>query len=68
MRVEVNGEPQEVDRGMTLGRLVDGRVADRRGVAAAVDGDVVPRRDWDDTPLQEGATVEVVAAVQGGCA
>lgn len=67
MRIEVNGEPQEVDTAQRLGELVDGRVDHRRGVAVAVDGEVVPRRHWDDTALHEGARVEVVGAVQGGC-
>jgi len=37
-----------------------------RGVAVAVEGEVVPRAQWPTTELHEGATVEVVAAVQGG--
>jgi sulfur carrier protein len=35
-------------------------------VAVALDGEVVPRRSWDDVPLREGQRVEVVQAVQGG--
>jgi sulfur carrier protein len=35
-------------------------------VAAAVNGDVVPRRAWAATPLRDGDQVEVVTAVQGG--
>jgi sulfur carrier protein len=41
-------------------------VPSARGVAAAVNGEVVPRRAWPDTPLADGAVVEVVTAVQGG--
>jgi len=37
-----------------------------RGVAAAVNGDVVPRGAWSATPLRDGDQVEVVTAVQGG--
>jgi sulfur carrier protein len=40
--------------------------ADGRGVAVAVGGEVVPRADWTQTRLVEGAQVEVVSAVQGG--
>lgn len=66
MTIEVNGTTREVDAGTPLGVLVDQLVADRRGVAVAVDGEVVPRADWDTTPLHDGAHVEVVGAVQGG--
>ena len=38
----------------------------QKGVAVAVDGEVVPRRSWADTALADGARVEVLTAVQGG--
>ncbi len=66
MRIEVNGEEQEVADGSTVGALLDTLVDDRRGVAVAVDGEVVPRSTWDATTLDDGASVEVVGAVQGG--
>jgi len=37
-----------------------------RGVAVAVDGEVVPRGDWPGTALRDGQRVEVLHAVQGG--
>lgn len=66
MSITVNGNPRDVEPGTTVGALVDADAPDRRGVAVAVDGDVVPRAAWDDTPLAEGARVEIVAAAQGG--
>lgn len=39
---------------------------DARGVAVAVNGEVVPRRDWPDTQLAPFDEVEIVGAVQGG--
>jgi thiazole synthase len=38
----------------------------RRGLAVAVDGEVVPRGEWDSTSLGEGQRIEVLAAIQGG--
>jgi sulfur carrier protein len=37
-----------------------------RGVAVAVDGEVVPRGQWQSTELRDGQHVEVLQAVQGG--
>ena len=37
-----------------------------RGVAVAVDAEVVPRGQWDSTELHEGARVEILRAIQGG--
>jgi sulfur carrier protein len=39
---------------------------DGRGVAAAVDGEVVPKEQWKETTLADGQHIEVVQAVQGG--
>jgi sulfur carrier protein len=39
---------------------------DARGVAVAVDGEVVPRSTWETFALPAGARVEVLAAMQGG--
>lgn len=67
MKLEVNGEPREVPEGRTvrdLFRLLD--LGDGRGVAVAVDGEVVPRSEWDAAQLRDGQRVEVVRAVQGG--
>ena len=37
-----------------------------RGVAVAVDAEVVPRGAWTVTELHDGARVEVLRAIQGG--
>ena len=66
MKITVNGRPREVEAPLAVGALVDHEVTDRRGVAVAVDGDVVPRTEWDDRMLTEGTAVEIVGAVQGG--
>lgn len=68
MRIELNGEPAELADSATLveAALAAGAPESRRGVAIALDGEVVPRSEWETTPLREGAAVEVLAAIQGG--
>ena len=66
MTVVVNGEPREIAAGTTLARLLDGLDVPERGVAVAVDAEVVPRGAWATTPIEDGAQVEVVTAIQGG--
>jgi sulfur carrier protein len=68
MRVLINGDPHELTAGSTLAEalaMLPGP-SNRRGVAAALDGEVVPRAEWPRTELAEGARVELVVAVQGG--
>ena len=68
MRVELNGERVTLEDGASVEEAVSvaGVNGARRGVAVAVDGEVVPRGEWSATPLREGQAVEVVRAVQGG--
>ena len=68
MRVLLNGREADVADGATVRTvLADLDVpADARGVAVAVDAEVVPRGAWDEHALAEGARVEVLHAVQGG--
>ncbi len=66
--VSVNGERRELPPEATVAVVVEllSGAAGGRGVAVAVAGEVVPRGAWGTTQLSDGATVEVVAAVQGG--
>lgn len=66
MRVTVNGDPAELEDGLTVAALVAGRAEEHRRVAVAVNGDVVPRSRWGATPVRDGDAVEVLVAVAGG--
>lgn len=67
MRVTVNGEIREIPEGHTVQGLLDAiGLEDGRGVAVAVGGEVVPRSDWESTPIKEDQNIEILRAVQGG--
>ena len=68
MNVTVNGEPRQVDAGATVASVVEMLDVSpgARGVAVALNGEVVTRGRWADTRLHEGSMVEVLAAIQGG--
>ena len=67
MIVTVNGEERTLPADSTVATLVEDLSAPSRGVAVAINGDVVPRGEWVATALEDGARIEVVAAIQGGC-
>jgi thiazole synthase len=70
MRIELNGKDVELPGGANLGDAAREAGAppeeSPRGVAVALDGEVVPRAEWASTALAEGSKVEVLAAIQGG--
>jgi sulfur carrier protein len=68
MKLMVNGEARELADGTTVAQLVEslGDGSGGRGMAVALDGQVVRRGEWPETRLRNGARVEIVVAVQGG--
>jgi sulfur carrier protein len=66
MNVFLNGEPRALPEGATVATVAAELELPERGIAIAMDREVVPRGQWGSTPLADGARVEVVHAVQGG--
>jgi sulfur carrier protein len=65
--IYVNGEARD-GAGATISQLLaELGVEERaRGVAVAVDGEVVPRGEWGTRRINEGERVEALSAMQGG--
>ena len=65
--IRVNGETEPL-LVATLAALLEEKAVDigQRGIAVALDGDVVPRSEWPATRVADGQQVEVLRAVQGG--
>jgi sulfur carrier protein len=66
MDVVINGEPRAVPEGTTVARALAELDLPERGIAVAVDREVIPRGEWARTTLGDGSRLEVVRAVQGG--
>lgn len=64
----VNGQEIEGSDGSTVAELLTDLGVDpaARGVAVAVDGEVVPRAAWETRSVPAGARVEALTAMQGG--
>jgi sulfur carrier protein len=66
--IYLNGNPHDDGAGETVVAVLQllGLPGNARGVAVAVDGEVVPRAGWETFAIPDGAHVEVLAAMQGG--
>ncbi|MPZ27947.1 MAG: sulfur carrier protein ThiS [Micromonosporaceae bacterium] len=66
--ITVNGQPRDVPDGSAVAAVVAELTGarDTRGVAVAVNGEVVPRTSWETATVAAGDLVEVLTATQGG--
>ena len=68
MSAIVNGSPRALDAGTTVAGLITelGHDPAGRGIAAALNGEVVPRAAWPTTQVSDGDRVEILTAIGGG--
>jgi sulfur carrier protein len=68
MRVMLNGDAIDVPEGATVRSVVE-MMTERpnaKGVAVALNAEVVHRSSWDETKLAEEDQIEVLSAIGGG--
>ncbi len=66
LRVTVNGDRVDLPTGATVADLVARLCPSPRGVAVAVNREVVPRSAWKSSAVPDGAVIEIVGAAAGG--
>ena len=68
MQLIVNGQDQSVDDASTLlDLLIEMNFkAEQKGIAVAVNAEVIARAMWADMRLCNGDRVDIIHAVQGG--
>ena len=66
MTLIVSGAEREFATAVKISALIEQLALDARGVAVAVNDEVVRRTVWHERELREGDRVEIVRAVQGG--
>ncbi len=66
--IRVNGEPQSLPAAATIVDLLcrQGIQPEARGAAVAVNGRIVPRREWATRSLSTDDDVEIVRPYAGG--
>lgn len=64
--VQINGEWRSYPEGASLSGLLESLGLPEKGLAIAVDGEVVPKSDWPARRVDPASRIEIVTAVQGG--
>lgn len=66
MKIIFNGNTEDFSV-TTLAELLESKgLADKTGIAVALDNIVVPRTEWNTTRLEEGARILLIGASYGG--
>jgi len=63
--IRINGVAYDFDS-MSVDELVSRQGIATRGVAVAIDGEIIRRSQWSSTKVVDGCTVEIVTAAAGG--
>jgi thiamine biosynthesis protein ThiS len=66
MQIVLNGNETTLPSEMTLAELVEHLGVDRRLVALAHNGEVIPRDTYEQVTVRNGDAVEIVRMVGGG--
>ena len=67
MDYTLNGEPRSSDEHITVAAVVEAETGDAspKGVAVAINGDVIPASNWSHE-VTDGDQLDILIAVQGG--
>ena len=70
MKFFVNGEPRESEaatvEALFTAEADEAGIEGPQGIAIALNGRVLRRKDWADTTITPGDRIEIVRAMQGG--
>ena len=66
IKVSVNGEIKELDENLNINQLIAALNYKTKGFAVAVNTTFVSIKSYEETIIQDGDTIDILAPVQGG--
>lgn len=66
IHITVNGKPRALEGATSIAGFLAALEINPRLVAVAINGDVVPKTDYEHAPVRDGDAIEVVRMVGGG--
>ena len=65
-KIQLNGDPYEINRGANLDELLDRLKIQKNKVAIEVNGEIVERKKYPNLTLNKDDKVEIVHFIGGG--
>ncbi|MDF3028822.1 MAG: thiamine biosynthesis protein ThiS [Fluviicola sp.] len=67
MTISLNNQTIEVEAQTKLSNLVFQQIGENsKGIAVAINGQVIPKDSWMETPVNENDELLIIKATQGG--
>ncbi len=66
MKIELNNEPTELISDRLYDLLANTNLLEKGGIAVAINGDIIPKKEWENTSFKELDKVLIITAAQGG--
>lgn len=67
MTISINNQATEVEAQTVLSNVVFQQIGENsRGIAVAINGQVIPKDSWQETPVGENDDILIIKATQGG--
>ena len=66
IKVSVNGEIKELQEGLNISQMIEALNYKTKGFAVAINTTFVPIAKYEETIINDGDTIDILAPVQGG--
>jgi len=66
IKVSVNGEIKEIESGLNVTQLIEALNYKQKGFAVAINTTFVSIKSYEETIINDGDTIDILAPVQGG--
>ncbi|NDW11324.1 sulfur carrier protein ThiS [Bacteroides sp. 214] len=66
MIIQVNDKVHNIEKGTTLASFMASLNIVQKGLAVAIDQEIIPKKEWEGFVLTEGMSLILIHAVSGG--
>lgn len=66
MQIFINDSPVTCPENSSLSEILSANGIPVQNIAIAIDSTVIPKAQWETTPVSDGSRIMVIKAVQGG--
>lgn len=66
IKVSVNGEIKEIEANLNIKQLIEALNYKQKGFAVAINTTFIPIKNYEETIIEDGDTIDILAPVQGG--